>query len=52
LTPEAGYLSRNVGCVDLTFDGPFVVDGELFEARAEAGPLRITALPGVRWLAP
>jgi len=52
LTPEAGYHSRNARCVELVFDGPFVVDGEFFEARAAAGPIRITAVPGVKWLTP
>ena len=52
MTPRTGYLSRNAERVELTLDGPFVVDGELFEARAAAGPLTITPIPGVDWLVP
>lgn len=34
LTPERGYISRNIHRLEVQFDGPFVVDGELFEARS------------------
>lgn len=52
LTPERGYLSQNLNAVELTFDGPFVVDGEVYHARAADGPCRITAPRTVQWLVP
>lgn len=52
LTPERGYLSHNAGAVELTFDGPFVVDGQIYRARAADGPCRITAPRRVDWLVP
>ncbi|GMR12936.1 MAG: diacylglycerol kinase family protein [Gemmatimonadota bacterium] len=52
LTPERGYLSHNANAVELTFDGPFVVDGEVYHARAADGPFRITAPRTVTWLVP
>jgi hypothetical protein len=52
MTPEAGYMSRNAERIDLSFDGAFVVDGEFFEARESAGPLVITTVQRVGWLAP
>jgi hypothetical protein len=50
LTRERGYLSRNVTRVELHLDGPFVVDGELFEARSAAGPVVLTAPRVVDWM--
>ena len=52
LTPEAGFHSRNVEAMELRFDGPFVIDGEVYQACSEAGPLRVSTLPSVRWLVP
>jgi diacylglycerol kinase (ATP) len=52
LTPERGYLSHNAHRVELAFDGPFVVDGEIFEADAGDGPLRLSAPRTVEWLVP
>ncbi len=52
LTPERGYLSQNLNAVELTFDGPFVVDGEVYHARAADGPCRVTAPRTVQWLVP
>jgi diacylglycerol kinase (ATP) len=52
LTPERGYLSRNANAVELAFDGPFVVDGEVYHARAADGPCLITAPRIVNWLVP
>lgn len=52
LTPERGYLSQNANSVELTFDGPFVVDGEVYHACAADGPCRITAPRTVSWLVP
>ncbi len=52
LTPERGYFSQNATAVELTFDGPFVVDGEIDHARAADGPCRITSPRTVQWLVP
>lgn len=50
LTPERGYLSRNLETVELTLDGPYVVDGEIHRADSAAGPIRITAQAPVTFL--
>ncbi len=52
MTPEAGWISRDVHRVALTFDGPFVLDGELHHVRAAEGPCRITGSRPVEWLMP
>lgn len=52
LTPERGYLSQNATALELTFDGPFVVDGEVYHAHAADGPCRISAPRTVSWLVP
>jgi diacylglycerol kinase (ATP) len=38
-TPTDGYTSRNVTEIRLAFDGEFTVDGELFAADRQAGPV-------------
>lgn len=40
--PEAGYLSHNVSEVHLTMDSSFTIDGELYQARVETGPVVVT----------
>ncbi len=50
LVPDHGYVSRSAERVTLTFDGEYALDGELYPARREQGPVRITAVPDVRWL--
>lgn len=50
LTAERGYVSHDVRTVDLRFDGFFVLDGELYEARSASGPVRITAARTAEWL--
>jgi len=50
LTPERGYLSRNAHRVEFRFDGPFVVDGELFGARSTDGPVVLTSPRVVEWM--
>jgi hypothetical protein len=52
LTPERGYFSQDAGTVTLSFDGPFVVDGEVFMADSGSGGLTLSAITGVRWLVP
>lgn len=42
LTPEAGYLSHNVGRVNLHFDGPYTLDGEILHAHAGRGPVEVS----------
>jgi len=38
----AGYRSRNVGRISLTLDGPYTLDGEMYQASRRAGPVIIT----------
>ena len=38
-TAENGYFSRNVQRVQLSLNGGFTLDGELFDARAHLGPV-------------
>lgn len=42
LTPERGYLSYNVETISLHFDGPFTLDGEIFHASYDRGPVEIS----------
>jgi diacylglycerol kinase (ATP) len=37
-----GYQSHNVGRVTLMLDGPYTLDGEIYQASRAAGPLTIT----------
>jgi hypothetical protein len=39
---SAGYQSRNVGRISLTLDGPYTLDGEMYQASRAAGPVTIT----------
>lgn len=50
LTPERGYFSHEAHEVRLTLDGPFVLDGELFEADPRDGPCILTAPRTVEWI--
>ena len=43
-----GYVSGNQTELELELDGPYVIDGELFENR---GPLRLSLSEPLRWLA-
>ena len=52
LTPERGYISQNATAVELTFDGPFAVDGQIYQANTADGPCRITTPRVVDWLVP
>lgn len=51
-TPELGWHSHNAHRLQLAFDGPWIVDGEVFHARAADGPLEITATRPIRWWVP
>jgi len=39
----ADFQSRNLARLDLLLDGPYTLDGEMYQASRAAGPLRITA---------
>ncbi len=39
---SAGYQSRNVERISLTLDGPYTLDGEMYQASRAAGPVIIT----------
>jgi hypothetical protein len=52
LTPERGWHSHDTARLELTFDGPYIVDGELYHAHAADGPLEVTAEREVRWWVP
>lgn len=52
MTPDTGWISHDVHRAVLTFDGPFVLDGELHDVRGAGGPCRITASQPVEWLVP
>ena len=48
-TPENGYISLNVGSLELCMSGGFVLDGEILELR-EDQPMRVTAGPELLFL--
>jgi diacylglycerol kinase (ATP) len=39
---SAGYQSRNVDRISLTLDGPYTLDGEMYQASRAAGPVIIS----------
>lgn len=47
--PAEGYLSRGAHRVELSFEGPFTLDGQMFRAPTD-GPLIITAPEAVEFL--
>lgn len=52
LIPERGYISHNAHAVSLSLDGPFVLDGELFDANVARGPLLLSTPRAVEWFVP
>jgi len=52
LTPERGWHSHDTVRIEVTLDGTYIVDGELYHARSTDGPLEITAAREVRWWVP
>jgi hypothetical protein len=52
LTSERGWHSHATSRVQVTLDGPFIVDGEVLHASRAAGPLEITASRGARFWMP
>jgi hypothetical protein len=49
-TAEHGYASRNAREIRLSFDGGFVVDGQLFQADVRRGPVVLTEGGRVRFV--
>lgn len=47
-----GYQSRNLRTLELHMDGDFVVDGELYQANSQRGPVRITTVGPVSFFKP
>jgi hypothetical protein len=47
---SAGYQSRNVGRLSLTLDGPYTLDGEMYQASRAAGPVSISAAGPVTFI--
>lgn len=41
-TPENGYFSHNTRQLELNMDATFTIDGELYQASREHGPIRIS----------
>lgn len=50
MTERNGWYSRDAREVSLHFTGPYAIDGEVYEADTEAGPVRIDAVEDVTWL--
>jgi len=42
VTPENGYWSQKVDSLELTLDGTFAIDGEIYSTDTDQGPVRIT----------
>jgi hypothetical protein len=51
LREDEGYFSGGVERAELKFDGPFVVDGELYESSADH-PITVTTDRTLRWIVP
>jgi len=43
VTPENGYLSHNARKIQLWLDGTFALDGELYHATTEQGPVTVSS---------
>jgi len=43
VTPENGYLSHNAQKIQLWLDGTFALDGELYHATSEPGPVTVSS---------
>jgi hypothetical protein len=41
-TPENGYYSEKIDELELDMDGPFTLDGEIYHAYRDSGPVRVT----------
>ncbi|MDT8398557.1 MAG: diacylglycerol kinase family protein [Pseudomonadales bacterium] len=52
LDEQQGYHSYNAQSMELIMDDDYIVDGELYRADSQAGPLRISATPAITFLIP
>jgi len=43
VTPENGYFSRNAHIIQLWLDGAFALDGEIYHATTEQGPVTVSS---------
>lgn len=50
VNPENGYWSGRVESLSLALDGTFTIDGELYPAHRERGPLQISRTPALTFL--
>ena len=50
LKEQNGYHSRNVNTIELIMDDEYIIDGELYRAISQNGPLRISATDPVTFL--
>lgn len=41
-TPENGYYSEKIDGLELDMDGPYTLDGEIYHASRDNGPVRVT----------
>jgi hypothetical protein len=48
--PANGYRSHNTDRLEIAFDGGFIVDGEFFTARRDAGPVVLSSAGHARFL--
>ena len=50
LKEQNGYHSRNVNAIELIIDDEYIIDGELYRATRQNGPLRISATDPITFL--
>lgn len=50
LKEQNGYHSRNVNTIELIMDDEYIIDGELYRATRQNGPLRISATDPITFL--
>lgn len=50
LKEQDGYYSHNTNAIELLMDDEYIVDGELYQASSQNGPLRISATNPVTFL--
>lgn len=49
-TPENGYISHNTRQLELDMDATFTIDGELYQASREHGPIRVSHGGDIKFL--
>ena len=52
LKEQDGYFSRNTRVLELVMDDEYIIDGESYRAASKSGPLRISAVGPITFLAP